>query len=114
MEQTFGEQLLAKYNREQRVNQRMAIIEWLAIRWQNYRLLQEAALWSLPDQLIPINTDLAQRYYLSEKVILGYLQEAEKLGLVKVFTDSAGQSHAFQITHDEQSLAGELIKVLFQ
>lgn len=112
MEQTIGEQITARRERARRIDDRMEIITWLAKQWQNFRLIQEAALWRDPAQLITIDEDLANRYYRSQGEILVYVKEAEKLGLVDVF--SAGKSHAYWITRDKQSLAGQLIEVLFQ
>ena len=113
MGKTIGEQMREHSEREQRINQRLKIVEWFGKRWENFRLIQHAALWRYPDQPIPIDDNLATGFRRTRGEILMYAREAEKLGLVTVFEDTAGKSHAFQITHEE-GIARELIDTLYR
>jgi hypothetical protein len=89
-------------------------ITWLGKEWQHFRILEEAAWWRIQDQPIPLGQDMARRYYLTEGGLLSRVQHMQKCGLVEVFTDSSGQTNAFRITHDEASLAGQLVAALFR
>ena len=110
----IGEQILAKHDRQRRINQRMEIVTWLGKEWQHFRLLDETACWRTPDQPIPLDQDMAQRYYLTEGGLLSRVRQMQQFGLVEVFTDSSGYANAFRITHDETSLAGQLVAALFR